>query len=94
MGKGQMIRGWLTSQRRTDRGATAVEFALLMVILLTLVFEIIQYGMYFYSMQTGTSAAREAVRRLSVGDCQNMSELKPFIHRRLGSHRRPQPSPR
>lgn len=52
---------------RGDRGAAAVEFALVSVLLLTVVFAIIQYGYYFFQMQAGTSAAREAARLAAVG---------------------------
>jgi Flp pilus assembly protein TadG len=52
---------------RGDSGAAAVEFALVAVLLLTLVFGIIQYGYYFFQLQAGTSAAREAARLAAVG---------------------------
>ena len=55
--------------RRADRGASAVEFALVSPLLFTLLFGIIDYGLYFadaLSVQQGVSdAAREAT--LSVG---------------------------
>ena len=72
-------------QARTDSGASAVEFALIMLPLLYLVFGIIQYGMYFYAMQTGTSAVGEAARRLTVGNCQDSTQLKQFLADRLGA---------
>lgn len=52
--------------------------------LLALVFGIIQYGIYFYSAQTGTSVAGQALRRLSVGDCQDSTQLSSFVKNRLG----------
>ncbi len=58
-----------TRAARHEHGAAAVEFALVLVLLLTLLFGIIQYGFYFYSASTGSAAAREALRRASVGDC-------------------------
>jgi len=70
---------------RNARGAAAVEFALIVPILLVLVFGMIQYGWYFFAMQSGTSATSDAVRRLSVGDCQNSVELKALIADRLGA---------
>lgn len=54
--------------RREDRGAAAVEFALIMPILLILVFGIIQYGLYFWAMQGGSDIARGAARLSAVGD--------------------------
>jgi Flp pilus assembly protein TadG len=70
---------------RPERGATAVEFALIMLPLLYLVFGVIQYGIYFYGMQSGTSAVGEAVRRLTVGNCQDSTQLKQFLADRLGA---------
>lgn len=68
-----------------QRGASAVEFALVMLPLFYLVFGIMQYGWYFYSMQAGASAVGDATRRISVGDCTNTSELKTMLKNRLGS---------
>jgi Flp pilus assembly protein TadG len=78
---------WLRRRRRLreESGATAVEFALIMLPLLYLVFGVIQYSLYFYSMQSGTSAVGDSVRRLAVGDCTTTSELKTFLFKRLGS---------
>ena len=56
-----------------------------MLPLLYLVFGVIQYGLYFYGMQTGTSAVGEAVRRLTVGNCQDSTQLKQFLADRLGA---------
>lgn len=69
--------------RRDESGAAAVEFALVSVLLFTLLFGILQYGLYFWSLQTGSSAAKEAARRASVGDCTD-AELKALVANRLG----------
>ena len=61
-----MSRG-LRARRRGDRGAVAVEFALVFPFLVLIVFAIIQYGFYFWAMQGGASAAREAARKAAVG---------------------------
>ena len=56
------------STRATDdRGAAAVEFALVSVLLLTLLFGIIQYSYFFYQSQGATTTAREAARLAAVG---------------------------
>ena len=55
------------SKRRNQRGAAAVEFALVLPIFIFLVFGIIQYGFYFWTAETANSAAREAARRVVVG---------------------------
>lgn len=62
--------------RRADRGAAAVEFALVSGILFTLIFGTIQYGLYFWSLQSGSQAAREAARQAAVGalDCTEFTD--------------------
>lgn len=71
-------------RRRTDHGAAAVEFGLVLVPLLVIVFGIIQYGLYFWAMQAGTNATGEALRRLTVGDCQTSTQLTTLLKDRLG----------
>lgn len=60
---------------RDDRGAAALEFALVLPILLMLVFGVIQFSLWFFSAQSGSSAAREAARRSAVGqlDCSALA---------------------
>jgi Flp pilus assembly protein TadG len=53
---------------RDDRGSSAVEFALVMTPLLMIVFGIIQYGLYFWAMQGGADAGRQAARLAAVGN--------------------------
>ena len=53
--------------KQGERGAAAVEFALVASILFTLIFGTIQYGLYFWSLQSGAHAAREAARQAAVG---------------------------
>lgn len=62
---------WRTPEPSREEGAAAVEFALVLVLFLTLVFGIIQYSFYFFQMQATTSAAREGARIAAVGvsDC-------------------------
>ncbi|UDY22639.1 TadE/TadG family type IV pilus assembly protein [Nocardioides sp. Kera G14] len=69
---------------RAHRGAAAVEFGLVVVPFLLLVFGILQYGMYLWAMQAGTSAAGDAVRRLAVGDCRDATQLHSLMVERLG----------
>jgi Flp pilus assembly protein TadG len=54
--------------QRDERGASAVEFALVMPFLLVLVFGLIQYGLYFWAMQGGADAARHGARISAVGN--------------------------
>jgi Flp pilus assembly protein TadG len=54
--------------RRSADGAVAVEFALVMMPLIALVFGLIQYGLYFWAMQGGSDIARSAARVAAVDD--------------------------
>ena len=71
-------------RQRGQRGAAAVEFALVMPLLLVLVFGIIQYGWYFYAMQAGSSAVADAARRVAVGNCQTTAQAQTLIYNKLG----------
>ena len=53
--------------RRRDEGAAAVEFALVLPILVVLLFGIIEFGLVFDAQLTITHAAREGARVASVG---------------------------
>ena len=53
---------------RGESGASTVEFALVLVPFLTLVFAMIQLSIFFWAGQSGATAAREAARRSAVGD--------------------------
>lgn len=55
------------NKERPERGAAAVEFALVLPLLLLLVFGIIEFGFVFNRYISVTHAAREGVRELSVG---------------------------
>jgi Flp pilus assembly protein TadG len=68
-----------------ERGAVAVEFALIMPIFLLLVFGMIQYGVYFWSAQGGSSASREAARRAAVGDLATCAAFRAYVRDRIDS---------
>ena len=53
---------------RDEKGAAAVEFALVLPLLLVLLLGIIDFGLYFYNDLQLTHVARDAARYLSVGD--------------------------
>lgn len=74
-----------TMRRRDDRGAAAVEFALVLVPLLLVIFGLIQYGLYFYSAQTGSNTVNAAVRQLAVGNCQKAGDLQKYVDGQLGA---------
>ncbi|MGH3738570.1 MAG: TadE family protein [Micromonosporaceae bacterium] len=60
-----------TRSRSRDRGAAAVEFALLLPILLIIVFGIIDFGRMLNAQVTLTEAAREGARAESLGSDPN-----------------------
>jgi len=73
-----------TRARRDQQGAVAVEFALISMLLLILLFGIIQYGLYFWASQNGSSVAREALRRTSVGGCTD-AQLTTYVNTRINT---------
>lgn len=56
-----------------------------MIPLLVVVFGLVQYGLYFYSAQSGSNAVNAAVRQLSVGNCQNSTQLTSYVKNQLGA---------
>lgn len=76
--------GWTTrSRRRGQTGAAAVEFALIVPMLLMLTLGMIQYGFYFWSLQGGASAARDAARRASVGQPTSCAAFRTAVTENL-----------
>jgi Flp pilus assembly protein TadG len=62
------IRRAVTDRRRArDRGAAAVEFALILPVLLLIVFGIIDFGRMLNAQITTNQAAREAARVVMLG---------------------------
>lgn len=72
------MRGVLV-RAREERGAAAVEFALVLLPLLYLVFGIVQYGLYFWAYQGGADAARSAARLSAVGDPADCASFRTQI---------------
>jgi Flp pilus assembly protein TadG len=72
-------------RERGQRGAAAVEFALVLIPMLYIIFGLIQYGLYFYSMQSGSSAVNNAVRRIVVGNCTTTAQVQTLIYNDLGA---------
>jgi Flp pilus assembly protein TadG len=61
-----------------EGGAAAVEFALLLPIFAAILMGIIQYGYYFWTTESANTAAREAARRVVVGDCWNTGNMTNY----------------
>jgi Flp pilus assembly protein TadG len=72
-------RARFTRAHRDDTGAAAVEFAIVTPLLLLLVFGLIQYGFYFWAMQGGSAAAREAARRAAVGAPTSCTDFRSEV---------------
>ena len=63
-----------THRRKTaDRGAAAVEFALVLPLVLMLMFGMIDFGRMLNAQITVTESAREAARAASLGDTPSLS---------------------
>ena len=71
---------------RDQRGAAAVEFALVLPILILLVFGAIQYGFYFWAVQGGADAARYAARLSAVGDPASCSDFQRAVQENVGRY--------
>lgn len=69
---------------RGQRGAVAVEFALVLPVFAMLVFGIIQYGYYFFATQSASAAARDAARVSAVGNCADDTQLTSYVSNKLG----------
>ena len=79
-------------RRRSERGAAAVEFALVLPILLTIVFGIVQYGWYFYSVQAGSDVARDAARRAAVSDPITCTDFLAAVRSSLAPYQEATPT--
>lgn len=54
-------------RRRREDGAAALEFGLVIPVILMMILGTIQYGYLYWSLQTAKATAREAARQLIVG---------------------------
>ncbi len=68
---------------RDDRGAAAVEFGLVAILLVTMMVAIIQFSVWFWSFQVAEHAAREGARRYAVDPC-NSAGNDALIRSRVG----------
>lgn len=68
---------------RDRRGASAVEFALVAPLLISLLLGIIQYGSLFLLQTRMTDTARDTARRLAVGELATESDAEAYAEARL-----------
>jgi Flp pilus assembly protein TadG len=75
-------------QLRGDHGFGSVEFAVLAVVVLALIFTIIQVGLYYHARKVAQSAARQGVeagRQFGAGDGDGVAQAQTFLARFGGS---------
>jgi len=77
--------GTVRSRRRTENGAAALEFALVMPVLLLLIFGLIQWGLYFWAYQGGADAARQAARSSATGQWATCSTFRTNTRNAIGT---------
>lgn len=67
--RGHGMRARQLLRARSERGASAVEFALIVIPLFVLLLGIIQFSLWFWAYQVGSHAAREGARVAAVDPC-------------------------
>ncbi len=80
----------MSPRRRDDSGAAAVEFALVVPILLMVLFAILQYGLYFNDALGASQGTRATVRQGAVGNFNgaggtNMAKLQSMTKTSIGA---------
>ena len=76
------MKRWLSAWVRNDRGATVLEFALVLPFLLVVVGIFAQMGIYYSTRQTLQETIRENVRMLaqaSAADMKNVGKITNFV---------------
>lgn len=69
-------------RRRGQRGSTAVEFAIVIFIFLTVVFAMIDFARWLFAMNSANEAAREGARVAvvcDIGDADITARMAPFL---------------
>lgn len=70
-------------RKRDEHGNAAVEFALVMVPLIILLFGVVQYSIYFLALQGGSDIARSAARMSSVGTPADCASFKSSVQSQI-----------
>ncbi|MEJ8632309.1 TadE/TadG family type IV pilus assembly protein [Streptomyces sp. MS2.AVA.5] len=85
----QGLRGFIhRRQLRSDRGFGSVEFAVLAVVVLALIFTTIQVGLYYHARKVAQSAARQGVeagRQFGASEGDGVAQAQTFLNRFGGS---------
>ena len=78
-----MIRYYFRQLGKSERGATLIEFALIALLLFTILFGIIEFGWIFNGYITLTSAAQEGARMAIVGEDDQDIREAIYSHARI-----------
>ncbi|ROQ65229.1 Flp pilus assembly protein TadG [Streptomyces sp. CEV 2-1] len=73
---------------RGDTGFGSVEFAILAVVVLALIFTTLQVGLYYHARKVAQSAARQGVeagRQFGAGEGDGVAQAQEFLNRFGGS---------
>ena len=65
------------------RGASAVEFALAAPVLITVLVGILEFGLLMFAQNSMTHVARDAARRVSVGEIATASAVTSYVRGEL-----------
>ena len=74
----------LRRRKNEERGAAAVEFALVSIVFLTLICGVIQASLFFWGYNVASHAAREGARRYAVDPCNLSGQNVTIINARIG----------
>ncbi len=75
LGRLRLQRRLAAHARSSERGAAAVEFALVAMLLLTIFLAIIQFAVLFWSLNVAEHASREGARAYATAPCGNHTAL-------------------
>jgi Flp pilus assembly protein TadG len=83
----RQLNYWRTMKERlhNDRGASAIEFAIILPVLLLILFGIIEFGIILYDKAIITNASREAARERIVFNAPEENVIKAKIVDNYGS---------
>jgi Flp pilus assembly protein TadG len=77
-------------RKNHERGAAAVEFALVSLVLITLVGVVFQFAIYLWAFQAAANGAREGARAWAVNPCGTGQKAK--VLQAVGTAARPTPT--
>jgi Flp pilus assembly protein TadG len=78
-----------TTKRRRDKGAAAVEFALILPVLLLLVGGVVDFGLLYYNQIVLSNAARDGSRLIAANPTANPGWTQAYIQTRISNSAAP-----